>query len=82
MQQGQAIKHLDDIHIRTELKPGDMGVVIYLHGKLYSMEYQYGVVFEAYVAEGLLNSTGNTIPPTAVCGYAKIRGERMGFLCC
>ncbi|MBX2901735.1 MAG: GNAT family N-acetyltransferase [Cyclobacteriaceae bacterium] len=45
---------LQDIHIRTELQPGDFGYITYLHGRLYSEEYQFGVAFEQYVAEGLL----------------------------
>jgi N-acetylglutamate synthase-like GNAT family acetyltransferase len=44
---------LDDISIRTELKSGDIGYVIYLHGRLYAQEYGYGVQFENYVAKGL-----------------------------
>lgn len=45
---------LDDIRIRTELQPGDIGSVTYLHGSIYSREYGYGVAFESYVAEGLV----------------------------
>jgi ribosomal protein S18 acetylase RimI-like enzyme len=41
------------ITIRTELKPGDLGFVIYRHGRLYARENGYGIAFEAYVAEGL-----------------------------
>lgn len=48
----KAIK-LEDISIRTELKPGDIGYVTYLHGVLYKREYDYGIEFETYVAEGL-----------------------------
>jgi peptidyl-dipeptidase Dcp len=44
---------LDDILIRTELRPGDLGYVIHMHGALYSTEYNYGIRFEAYVAKGL-----------------------------
>jgi len=44
---------LEDISIRTELKPGDIGYVIYMHGKLYHKEYHFGVQFEPYVAKGL-----------------------------
>jgi peptidyl-dipeptidase Dcp len=44
---------LDDIVIRTELRPGDIGYVIYLHGRLYKEEYDYGIAFEAYVAQGM-----------------------------
>jgi peptidyl-dipeptidase Dcp len=43
----------EDITIRTELRPGDIGYVIYLHGSLYAGEYQYGISFESYVAAGL-----------------------------
>jgi GNAT superfamily N-acetyltransferase len=44
---------LDEISIRTELRPGDLGYVIYLHGALYGREYGYGIQFESYVAKGL-----------------------------
>lgn len=49
-----SMQHLNDIHIRTTLQPGDIGYVIYLHGCLYSREYNYGIAFESYVAEGLV----------------------------
>ena len=44
---------MNDITIRTELRPGDIGMVIHLHGRLYKEEYDFGVLFETYVAEGL-----------------------------
>ena len=44
---------LDDITIRNELHAGDIGYVIYLHGLLYKVEYEYGIEFESYVAKGL-----------------------------
>lgn len=44
---------LGDICIRTELRPGDIGYVTYMHGALYSKEYNYGLQFESYVAKGL-----------------------------
>lgn len=34
---------LDDISIRTELRPGDMGYVIHMHGRLNGTEYNYGI---------------------------------------
>lgn len=50
---------LNDITIRTELRPGDIGYVIYLHGYLYRQEYNYGIPFETYVAEGLTEFYNN-----------------------
>ncbi len=44
---------LDDITIGTNLKPGDIGYITYLHGNIYSHEYDYGISFEIYVAAGL-----------------------------
>lgn len=44
---------LDEISIRTDLRPGDIGRVIQMHGALYSTEYNYSIQFEMYVAKGL-----------------------------
>jgi peptidyl-dipeptidase Dcp len=44
---------LEAVSIRTELRPGDLGYMIYMHGALYKKEYDYGIKFEAYVAKGL-----------------------------
>lgn len=44
---------INDIKIRTELRPGDLGYVIHRHGKLYGDEYGYGISFEGYVASGI-----------------------------
>ncbi|HEV8537805.1 MAG TPA: GNAT family N-acetyltransferase [Bacteroidota bacterium] len=43
---------INDITIRNDLKPGDIGYVTYLHGVLYKREYDYGIAFEAYVGAG------------------------------
>ncbi len=39
--------------IRSNLQPGDIGYVIYLHGTLYRKEYGWDYTFEGYVAESL-----------------------------
>jgi ribosomal protein S18 acetylase RimI-like enzyme len=44
---------LNEVHIRTELRPGDLGYIMYRHGRLYSEEYGYGIEFETYVGLGM-----------------------------
>lgn len=42
-----------DIIIRNELKPGDVGAIVYWHGVLYGQERGFDYTFDAYVAEPL-----------------------------
>lgn len=44
---------LNDITIRTELRPGDAGCIMNMHGRLYFKEYGYTTIFESYVAKSL-----------------------------
>jgi ribosomal protein S18 acetylase RimI-like enzyme len=71
---------LDDIEIRTELRPGDLGYIIHLHGSLYSREYDYGIQFEAYVAEGLCEFYRNYNPKTNRVWICEHGGRIVGFL--
>lgn len=44
---------LNDISIRTELRPGDIGGILSMHGRLYYQECGYTSPFEMYVAQSL-----------------------------
>ena len=70
----------EDITIRTELRPGDLGYITYLHGALYAEEYQYGISFETYVAAGLnefYQQYDATRDRVWICEHGK---EIVGFL--
>lgn len=43
----------EQISIRTELRSGDLGNIIRLHGEMYHQEHGFGLGFEAYVAQGV-----------------------------
>ncbi len=71
---------LDDIRIRTDLRPGDIGFVTYRHGVLYSKEYQYGIEFESYVAEGLHEFFTQYDPARSRVWIAEHNEKIVGFL--
>ncbi|MEB2780830.1 GNAT family N-acetyltransferase [Algoriphagus persicinus] len=48
------MQNSSDFLIRNTLEPGDLGQVAALHGKVYAEEYDFGLGFEAYVMESLL----------------------------
>jgi len=71
---------LDDIAIRTELRHGDLGYVVYLHGVLYGREYGYGIQFETYVAKGMCEFYEQYNPERNRIWACEHNGRMIGFL--
>ena len=71
---------LDDISIRTELQPGDIGRVIHMHGALYWKEYNYGIQFETYVAKGLCEFYEKYDPQRSRVWICEHNNKMVGFL--
>lgn len=69
-----------DITIRTNLLPGDLGYVAYLHGLLYAREYGYGASFESYVARALAEFNDVYHPDRSRVWIAEHKGDMIGFL--
>jgi peptidyl-dipeptidase Dcp len=70
----------DAIAIRTELRPGDAGYVLYRHGELYARENGYGLPFELYVGRGLCEFLERYDPAHDRVWVAELGGRRVGFL--
>jgi ribosomal protein S18 acetylase RimI-like enzyme len=64
--------------LRHELKPGDIGYLIYLHGILYSKEYKYDQTFEVYVAHGLVEFVKSFNPYRDRIWIAEVKGRIIG----
>lgn len=71
---------LQDIAIRTELQPGDIGYVTYMHGALYHREYSYGLQFENYVAKGLSEFYEKYNPERNRIWVCEHKDRMIGFL--
>jgi GNAT superfamily N-acetyltransferase len=72
----------DDVTIRTDLRPGDIGMVVHLHGRLYAEEYGYGLGFESYVAEGLHELVSRWDPALDRAWLCEHEGSMVGMLFC
>src|SRR5215213_4941950 len=71
---------LKDISIRTDLRPGDIGYVTYMHGSLYHKEYNYGLQFEQYVAKGLCEFYEKYNPERNRIWACEHNDQMIGFL--
>ena len=86
------------MEIRTHLKSGDIGSIVYLHGTLYALEYKLDYTFEGYVAAGLgefaksfdgrkdrlwlAEEAGRIVGSIAIAGLADNVAQLRWFLVC
>lgn len=69
------------IVIRTELRPGDIGDIVRMHGEIYAREYGLDATFEASVAEALGRLVGRGWPREGEgIWVAEADGERAGAI--
>lgn len=68
------------ISIRYNLKPGDLGQVAALHGKIYAEEHGFGMGFEAYVMESLLEFYRQYNTNKDRVWVVESQGKMIGFL--
>ena len=73
-------KTLESVQIRSLLKPGDLGYVIYRHGKLYGEEYNYGISFETYVGAGMYEFYKNYDPEMDRVWICEHNSRIVGFV--
>ncbi|HVW14239.1 MAG TPA: GNAT family N-acetyltransferase [Mucilaginibacter sp.] len=71
---------LGSVIIRTELLPGDLGYVAYLHGNIYDRECGYGRNFEGYVLESLGEFAHQYDPAKDRVWICEHLGRMIGFL--
>ena len=67
-------------HIRNHLQPGDLSQVAWLHAKIYSEEHGFGLGFEAYVMESLLEFFRQYDPELDRVWVVESQEKMVGFL--
>jgi GNAT superfamily N-acetyltransferase len=66
--------------IRDDLRPGDIGYIIYLHGTLYAQEYALDQSFEGDVAIGMGKFAKTYNPNTDYFAVAELDGRIVGSI--
>ncbi|MGN6511938.1 MAG: bifunctional helix-turn-helix transcriptional regulator/GNAT family N-acetyltransferase [Chitinophaga sp.] len=70
----------EDIMIRHQLQPGDLGNIVRLHGEVYADEYGYNTEFEQYVTETIHDFMKTYDPAKDRVWLASCLGEIAGMI--
>ena len=68
------------VTIRHNIKPGDMGQIISMHGRLYAQEFSYGLSFEGYVAKTFFEFINHYDPINDRIWIAEYEQELIGTI--
>jgi GNAT superfamily N-acetyltransferase len=71
---------LRPVTLRHDLRPGDLGRVVELHGALYAVEYGFDHTFEAYVAETMGQFGRRLDPARDRLWLAELDGRLVGSI--
>ncbi|SDI31365.1 bifunctional helix-turn-helix transcriptional regulator/GNAT family N-acetyltransferase [Desulfosporosinus hippei] len=74
------IKIKDEIIIRNELRPGDVGFLIHLHGWIYAQECKFNYMFEGYVCKTIFDLFNNYNVEKDRFWFAEANGEIIGAI--
>ena len=85
-----------EVSLRNELRPGDVGQLIYLHGWIYAKECGYNHMFEGYVCKTFYDffqnfnpgkdrfwfaeANGKIIGAIAIAGHSEVRAQLRWFI--
>ncbi|KAF2510572.1 bifunctional helix-turn-helix transcriptional regulator/GNAT family N-acetyltransferase [Flavobacterium foetidum] len=69
-----------DIVYRSDLRPGDIGYIIYLHSKIYGQESVFSNEFEAYVVKTFHNFLAEYSSEKDRLWFAEYKGEIIGCI--
>jgi GNAT superfamily N-acetyltransferase len=72
----------DTLYVLREHRPGDLGAVIALHGRLYAEEYGWDISFEALVAGICKEFIDHFDPMRERAWIAEMDGEVVGSVFC
>ena len=70
----------ETMNIRCELRPGDIGYLIHLHGWIYAEECGYNHVFEGYVCKTFYEFFENYNPEKDRFWFAEANGKMIGAI--
>ncbi|PKM50987.1 MAG: MarR family transcriptional regulator [Firmicutes bacterium HGW-Firmicutes-7] len=77
---GEPILTDEEVKIRCDLKPGDVGNLIHLHGWIYSEECGYNHMFEGYVCKTFSDLFENYNQENDRFWFAEVNGKMVGAI--